>query len=142
MMRFLSRLDHTRIAGAIAQAELKTSGQIRVHVTHRKPGDFEERAHRRFELLGMTGTKNRNGVLIYIAPKIRRFRILGDVGVHEKCGDEFWKTTAAAMETHFRKGEFTEGILAGVARAGAALAEHFPKEAGGVNELPDEVTED
>ena len=142
MIRFLSRLDHTRIAGAIARAEQKTSGQIRVHVTHRKPDDFEQRAQRRFELLGMTATKNRNGVLIYIAPKIHRVRILGDVGVHERCGDEFWKSTAAAIEAHFRKGEFTEGILAGVERAGAALAEHFPREAGSVNELPDEVTED
>src|SRR5215470_8742902 len=117
MSRFLSSLDHTRIAGAIAQAERKTSGQIRVHVTHRKPENFEERARRRFELLGMTATQNRNGVLIYIAPRIRRFRILGDVGVHEKCGDEFWKTTAAAIEAHFRKGEFTDGIVAGVERA-------------------------
>jgi uncharacterized membrane protein len=142
MSRFLSRLDHTRIAGAIAQAEQKTSGQIRVHVTHRKPDDFEARARRRFELLGMTATKNRNGVLIYIAPRIRRFRILGDVGVHEKCGDEFWKTTADAIEAHFRKGEFTDGIVAGVERAGTALAVHFPKEAGAENELPDEVTED
>ena len=142
MRRFLSRLEHTRIAGAIAQAEQKTSGQIRVHVTHRKPDDVEKRAERRFELLGMTGTRHRNGVLIYIAPKARRFRILGDVGVHEKCGDDFWKATAAAMEAHFREGEFTEGIVAGVERVGAALAEHFPKETDAGNELSDEVTED
>lgn len=142
MRRFLSRVDHEQVAGAIARAESKTSGQIRVHVTHRKPDDLEARAQRRFELLGMTRTKLRNGVLIYIAPKARRFRILGDVGVHEKCGDSFWKETSKAMEAHFRKGEFTQGIVAGIERAGAALAEHFPKETGAANELSDEVTED
>jgi uncharacterized membrane protein len=142
MRRFLSRLDHHRIADAIAQAEQKTSGQIRVHVTHRKPDNLEERARRRFELLGMTRTRRRNGVLLYIAPKLRRFQILGDAAVHEKCGDDFWKETASTIEAYFRKGQFTDGIVAGIERVAALLAEHFPKEAGGSNELPDEVTED
>jgi len=141
-MRFLSNLDHNRIAGAISRAEEKTSGQIRVHVTHRKPDSLEQRASRRFQLLGMTQTKNRNGVLLYIAPKAHQFRILGDVGVHEKCGDDFWKSTANAIEAHFRKGQFTEGIVAGVERVGEVLAQYFPKEAGLGNELPDEITED
>jgi uncharacterized membrane protein len=141
-MRFLSGLDHARISKAIALAEERTSGQIRVHVTHRKPDNLEERASRRFQLLGMTQTHNRNGVLLYIAPKAHRFHILGDVGVHERCGDDFWMSTAKTIEAHFRKGEFTEGILAGIDRVGAVLAQHFPKEAGLGNELPNEVTED
>ena len=142
MRRFLSRLDHNRVAGAIARAEQKTSAHIRVHVTHRRPDDLEGRAKHRFELLGMTRTRHRNGVLIYIAPKVRRFQILGDVGVHKKCGDDFWKQTAAAMEAHFRKSQFTDGIIAGIERVGEVLAMHFPKEAVEGNELADEVTED
>lgn len=142
MRHFFSKLDSDRIVGAIAEAERKSSGQIRVHVTHRKPENLEERAERRFEKLGMTRTAHRNGVLIYIAPKLKRFRILGDTGVHEKCGDEFWKETAAEMEEHFRRGEFTEGVVRGIEKAGALLAAHFPREAAVVNELPDEVTED
>ncbi len=142
MKAFFSVLDHDRIVAAIAAAESRTSGQIRVHVTHQRPRNLEERAHRRFELLGMTRTAERNGVLLYIAPNIRKFRILGDVGVHEKCGDEFWKETAAEIESHFRKGEFTEGIVHGVGKAGELLAVHFPRERGAGNVLPDEVTED
>jgi uncharacterized membrane protein len=111
-------------------------------VTHRKPSNLEERARRRFELLGMTRTAHRNGVLIYIAPKLRRFQILGDSGIHEKCGDDFWKETAAGMEELFRRGDFTEGLLHGIAKAGDLLAEHFPRADGDANELPDEVTED
>jgi uncharacterized membrane protein len=142
MKQFLTRLDHERIVAAIAAAEKQTSGQIRVHVTRRKPAYLEDRARQRFEELGMTGTRLRNGVLIYIAPNARRFRILGDSGIHEKCGEEFWKETAGEMEAAFRKGQFTDGIVRAVARAGEILARHFPPEAGGINELPDEVTED
>jgi uncharacterized membrane protein len=142
MRHFFSKLDSDRIVGAIADAEKRSSGEIRVHVTRRKPSDLEERARRRFELLGMTRTAHRNGVLIYIAPKLRRFQILGDSGIHEKCGDDFWKETAAAMEERFRRGDFTEGLLHGIAKVGEILAAHFPREAGDRNELTDEVTED
>ena len=142
MRHFFSKLDHDRIVSAIADAEKETSGEIRVHVTSHKPANLEERAKRRFELLGMTKTSHRNGVLIYIAPKLRRFRILGDSGIHEKCGDDFWKETAEELEAHFRRGEFTEGLVRGIAKVGDVLAAHFPREAQGVNELPDEVTED
>src|SRR5215468_187777 len=103
MRHFLSKLDSDRIVAAIAEAEKKSSAEIRVHVTSHKPANLEERAKRRFELLGMTKTSHRNGVLIYIAPKLRRFRILGDSGIHEKCGDDFWKETAEELEAHFRR---------------------------------------
>ncbi len=142
MRHFFSKIDSDRIVAAIAEAEKKSSGQIRVHVTRRKPTEFEERARRRFELLGMTRTAHRNGVLIYIAPKLRRFTVLGDSGIHEKCGDDFWKATAAAMEEYFRRGEFTEGLEHGIGKVAEALAAHFPRDAGDSNELPDEVTED
>ncbi len=142
MRHFFTKLDSDRIVKAIAEAEKRSSGEIRVHVTRRKPDNLEERAKRRFELLGMTRTALRNGVLIYIAPKLRRFQILGDSGIHEKCGDDFWKETAAEIESHFRKGEFTEGIVRGVAKIGEVLAAHFPRSAGDIDELPDQVTED
>jgi uncharacterized membrane protein len=140
--KFLSKLDSDRIVAAIADAEKRSSGEIRVHITRRKPDNLEERARRRFELLGMTRTAERNGVLFYVAPNLRRFQILGDSGIHEKCGDSFWKETAAGMEEHFRRGEFTEGLIHGIAKAGALLAEHFPRTDADTNELPDEVTED
>jgi uncharacterized membrane protein len=142
MSNFFSKLDSDRIVGAIADAEKRSTGEIRVHVTRRKPSNLEERARRRFELLGMTRTAERNGVLIYMAPKLRRFQILGDSGIHEKCGDDFWKETAAAMEERFRRGDFTEGLVHGIGKIGDVLAAHFPREAADVNELPDEVTED
>ena len=142
MASYFSKFDSERIVAAITAAEMRTSGEIRVHVTRRVPENLEERAARRFELLGMTKTAERNGVLIYIAPRARVFRILGDTAIHEKCGEDFWKEVAAAMEAHFRQGKLTEGVLAGVERVGDVLARHFPRRAKDANELPDELTED
>jgi uncharacterized membrane protein len=142
MPSFFSQLDNDRIVKAIADAESRSSGEIRVHVTHRKPEDLEARARRRFELLGMTKTAERNGVLFYIAPGLRRFQILGDTGIHERCGDDFWKAVAAEIEESFRRGEFTEGILRGVRKVGEVLAAHFPRSAQDRNELPDTIDEE
>lgn len=142
MPSFSSQLDNDRIVAAIADAESASSGEVRVHVTHRKPADLEARARRRFELLGMTKTAERNGVLFYIAPALRRFQILGDVGIHEKCGADFWKDVAAQMEESFRRGEFTEGILRGVQKVGEVLAAHFPRSARDRNELLDTIDEE
>lgn len=141
MSRF-SNFDSDRIVAAIAAAEKTTSGEIRVHVTRRKPDDVETRARRRFEQLGMTRTKGRNGVLVYVAPRARKFRVIGDTAIHEKVGDAFWLAVAAEMEARFRKGEFTEGVIAAVAKVGEVLAAHFPPLPGDVNELPDSIDRD
>jgi uncharacterized membrane protein len=142
MPSFFSQIDNDRIVKAIADAESRSSGEVRVHVTHRKPEDLEARARRRFELLGMTKTADRNGVLFYIAPGSRRFQILGDAGIHEKCGADFWKDVAAEMEESFRRGEFTEGIVRGVQKVGELLAVHFPRSTQDRNELPNAIDEE
>ena len=139
---FFSKLDSDRVVAAIGRAEAGTSGEIRVHVTRREPDDIEARARERFEKLGMAATAERNGVLLYIAPRVRKFQILGDTGIHEKCGDEFWRETAGAMEQAFRRGEFTDGLIAGIERVGELLKEHFPRGTKDRNELPDEIDED
>jgi uncharacterized membrane protein len=142
MAAFFSNAESDRIVAAIAAAEGKTSGEIRVHITNRVPADLEQRAVRRFHLLGMAATKERNGVLLYIAPRAHKFHLLGDLGIHERCGPGFWQEVAAGIETHFRKGEFLDGVLEAVGRIGEALAKHFPMNPHDVNELPDTVTED
>jgi uncharacterized membrane protein len=141
---FLHELDNDRITAAIFAAEERSRGEIRVHVTDRAVEDVEAAARAQFEKLEMTKTAQRNGVLIYVAPASQKFAIIGDKGIHEKCGPEFWTTVAAAMETDFRAGRFTEGILDGVEAAGVQLARFFPREGGppDVNELPDDVTRD
>jgi uncharacterized membrane protein len=140
---FLSQVDQERIVAAIRAAEARSRGEVRVHASSRAVDDAQQEAARQFERLGMTATAERNGVLIYVAPRSQRFAILGDTAIHEKCGAEFWTQVAAAMEHDFREGCFTEGLLKGIAAAGDALARFFPRsEAADRNELPDQVSED
>jgi uncharacterized membrane protein len=140
---FLSQVDQDRIVAAIRAVESSSRGELRVHASSRAVDDAQLEAARQFERLGMTATAERNGVLIYVAPRSQRFAILGDSGIHEKCGPDFWKQVADAMEHDFREGRFTEGLLRGIAVAGDALARFFPRTAAAdVNELPDQVSED
>lgn len=137
----LPKIDHPRVVAAIAAAENTTSGEIRVVVSRRKIAEPIAEAQRQFARLGMKQTAARNGVLILLAPRSRTFAVIGDQGVHEKCGDAFWSELAAAMTDYFKRGDFTAGLVHGIDRAGALLAEHFPRQADDRNELSNDVEE-
>jgi uncharacterized membrane protein len=139
---FINQLAHERIHAAIHGAEAKTSGEIRVMVSHRHAPDPVAAAQQAFLRLGMQGTKHRNGVLIFVAPRSRTFAVIGDEAVHAKCGNGFWQELAAAMTGYFKRGEFTDGLVHGVGRAGELLAAHFPRAPHDRNELPDDIVED
>ena len=141
---FLNALDHERIVKAIGQAEACSRAELRVHVSNQAVSDPQKAAAAQFEKLGMTRTAERNGVLIYVAPRSQKFAIIGDSGIHQSCGQSFWQEVASAMEADFRAGRFTDGIVKGLARTGEALGTHFPRREGvcDVNELKDEVSED
>ena len=124
---FKRQLHHDNVVAAIRDAEQKTTGEIRVYVTHKHVETPVMEAQREFMRLGMANSPQKNGVLIFVAPRSHKFAVIGDKAVHEKCGDEFWRKLAEAMTGYFRKSEFTEGILHGVKKAGELLAEHFPK---------------
>jgi len=67
---------------------------------------------------------------------------LGDEGVHQKCGAEFWEELSKTMRKHFRDGKFTDGIVETIERAGNLLREHYPRAPDDTNELPDSVAHD
>lgn len=139
---FLSQLDHERIVRAIKEAEAKTSGQIRVYVQRGKlPGDPVTAAQEKFHKLGMQATKERNGVLIFVLPRVRKFAVIGDEGIHRKCGDEFWQQLVERMRAHFQKEHFTDALVEAIDEAGKLLARHFPKTSSAQNELSDEIIE-
>lgn len=132
-------IDNAAVVAAIAAAELRTSGEIRVLVSRREAPDPVAAARLQFERLGMTKTAERNGVLIFLAPRSRTFAVLGDTGVHARCGETFWAELASAMTERFRAGDFTAGLVQGIERAGTLLAEHFPRRDDDSDELPNEV---
>jgi uncharacterized membrane protein len=137
MKTFTEEFDSTRIEAAIARAEKKTSGEIRV-VVHRAPTENPvTTAAAEFARLEMHHTRARNAVLILIAPASRTFAIYGDKGINEKCGQDFWNDVAAALRDDFQHGVFTDGIIKAVERVAAALEKHFPYRSGDTNELSD-----
>jgi uncharacterized membrane protein len=138
---FQSAVVQEQVVKAIAAAEQRTSGEIRVVVSRRAVEDPVAEASQEFERLGMTATRQRNAVLIFIAPKSQCFAVIGDEGVHQLCGETFWSDVAAATADHFRAGDFTGGLVLAIERAGALLATHFPRQPDDVDELPNAVVE-
>lgn len=139
---FLHQLRHDEIVAAIQAAETKTSGEIRVFISRKPMDDPVPAAQAHFIELGMDTTREHNGVLIFVAPRAHKFAVVGDTAVHARCGDEFWTLLAQEMSGHFRKSEFTIGIVHGVQKAGELLAKHFPRRPGDTNQLPDAVEHD
>jgi uncharacterized membrane protein len=140
--KFLRELEHDRITRSIKEAEAKTSGQIRVFLQR---GKFEEdalaRAQKKFIQLGMHKTRERNAILIFVAPRAQKFAVIGDEGVHQKCGEKFWQELVEKMRLHFLREEFTDALMEGIESAGELLALYFPKTEPSANELPDEIVE-
>jgi uncharacterized membrane protein len=139
---FLKAVDHDRIVQAIAAAEKRTSGEIRVFISRHKTSDALHAAGLCFTKLQMTRTPLRNAVLIFIAPVSHQFAVVGDTAVHAKCGDNFWHEVVEGMEPSLKRGEFTEALVHGVEKVAALLAAHFPPSADGRNNLPDAVVEE
>ncbi|HEY6152374.1 MAG TPA: TPM domain-containing protein [Candidatus Udaeobacter sp.] len=139
---FLSKLEHDRIIQAIREAEAKTSGEIRVLIQRGKlNSDSFVAARKKFHRLGMHKTRERNAVLIFVAPRVHKFAVVGDKAIHEKCGDEFWQGVVDGMRTHFQNENFSDALVQGVKEIGTVLARHFPKTSEDTNELSDDVIE-
>ena len=139
---FMARLDHKRIVAAIAAAEEKTSGEIRVFIQRGKVADDPLAfAEKKFVDLGMQKTAERNAILIFVAPRAQKFAVVGDEGIHKQCGAEFWQHLVASMRGHFQREEFTDALVEAIETAGKSLAHHFPRQTDDRNELPDQVIE-
>jgi uncharacterized membrane protein len=139
---FLRQLHPATIRSAIAKAERLTSGEIRVFISRHECDDPLAAAQRQFDTLGMANTRLRNAVLLFIAPASQAFAIIGDSGIHEKCGAAFWDIVRAEMTAQFKQRHYLQAILHGIARAGEILAVHFPPDARQPHELSDDVAHD
>ncbi|MEZ5105406.1 MAG: TPM domain-containing protein [Draconibacterium sp.] len=140
VQKYFKEEDKLQIKNAIRVAETNTSGEIRVHVEKYCNGDVLDQATYIFEKLEMHKTKQRNGVLFYLAVEDRKFAILGDAGINQKVPENFWKEISNNVIEKLKKGEFADGISEGIIKAGEQLKEHFPYQDDDVNELSDEIS--
>jgi uncharacterized membrane protein len=134
--------EKQQIVAAIAAAEMKTSGEIRVHIEPRCKGDVLVRAAEVFHKLEMHKTEKRNGVLIYLAHEDRRFAIAGDKGINNVVPADFWDTTKDEMSKYFKQGKFEAGVIHGINEAAKHLEIYFPHTANDKNELSNEISEE
>jgi uncharacterized membrane protein len=126
-MAYLSSAEEAAVVAAIAAAECETSGEIRVHLEKKcAPDQAYQEAVRWFEKLNMHRTESRNGILFFLAPDSHAFAVVGDQGIHEKVGPEFWDRVRDAALAHFREGQLGQGLVAGIESCGEQLHHHFP----------------
>lgn len=138
----LSKIDSDRVVNAIADVENHTSGEIRVVISHvSRIKNAQKFAVREFHRLKMNRTRERNAVLVFIAPVVRQFAVIGDEGIHKKCGEKLWKEAVEKIEGHFRSEQFTEGLVHAIALIGEALKRHFPRHPDDRNKISNEIVE-
>jgi uncharacterized membrane protein len=137
---FFLEEEKQAIINAIKEAELNTSGEIRVHLEGNCKEDVMDRAAFIFEKLKMHATEKRNGVLFYLSVNDNKFAILGDAGINAVTPDDFWNDIKELVLAAFKKGDFVTGLTKGILFAGDALKNKFPYKSDDVNELSDEIS--
>lgn len=138
--KFISKEEQELIVKAIEAAELNTSGEIRVHIESICNGDPVSRAVIVFNKLKMFNTKERNGVLIYLAWKSQKFAIIGDSGINEKVQDNFWDTEKELLLNNLKEGKAAQGIAAAITMAGENLKKYFSYQSDDINEQSNEIS--
>jgi len=137
---FLNEKQEHEVVEAIREAELNTSGEIRVHFEKSLDQDPIKRAQELFYQLEMDKTQFKNGVLFYVAVDDHKFAILGDQGIDNVVPDDFWESIKDEVITEFKKGDHMRGLVLGILHAGEKLKEFFPYGDKDENELSDEIS--
>ena len=137
---FLTPAEEKEIISAIRTAETNTSGEIRIHIEASSEKEHYERALEVFNLLKMYNTKDANAVLIYVAVKDHKFVIYGDKGINAVVPENFWDITKDVIQNQFKQGNFKQGIVDGILKAGLELQSHFPWQTDDENELSNEIS--
>lgn len=131
--------DRLQILAEIKEAEKNTSGEIRLFIEDDCGENVLDRAAFIFKELEMHKTKERNGVLFYLATDSRQFAILGDQGIHSKVEKDFWHAIKHQMQNYFTEGNFLKGLTIGIKMSGDALKKYFPYNKNDKNELSDDI---
>ncbi|MBW7867284.1 MAG: TPM domain-containing protein [Brumimicrobium sp.] len=137
---FFTVAETEEILSAIQNAEKNTSGEIKLHVEKKCIENAIDRAVTVFNELGLEKTKQRNGVLFYIATEDRQFVILGDKGINEKVANGFWDDISDMVIAHFKQQDFKNGLIKGIIMAGEKLKTYFPYQKNDINEISDDLS--
>ena len=138
-MAILSKDEQQRISEAVAAAEKASSGEIIVALQKTVKGEIYEEAKAFFDKKKLYETRDRNGILIFLAFNKHQIAVLGDQGINEKVPEDYWQQIIDEMIGEFKQGNLCEGLVLGVNKIGEKLTELFPYRDDDQNELSDEV---
>lgn len=139
---FLDEAQEQALISAIRKAEKNTSGEIRIHIEKHTDKEALTRGIAVFKALRMHRTKQRNGVLLYVATQSRKFAIVGDRGINKIVPDHFWDAETAMVLSHFKSGAYLKGLAQVVLDIGEKLKHFFPYQSDDINELSDEISKE
>jgi len=100
-----------------------------------------ERAREVFLSKNLQATRERTGVLIFVALEERRAEILADEGIASRVNPEIWSAAVGALTDGMKRGRPAEGFTAAIRLCGEVLAEHFPPGDDNPDELPNALVE-
>ena len=138
---YFNNEEQQHIVSTIREAELQTSGEIRLFIESRcKSGDALQRATELFSKLNMHQTAQRNAVILYIAMKDKKLAVFGDQGIHNIVTDTYWNETVQSLTQNFLAEKYVDGIINAIKDIAEKLRIHFPYlSTTDKNELPDDI---
>lgn len=142
MEEFLTTSEELAVVDEIRIAESATSAEIRVVITNRWILRTERHARRLFLQLGMHRTALRNGVLIVLFARRRRFAVLGDGGINAVVDPGYWERLAGVLSSHLHDGDKSGALIEAIRTLAATMASHFPPGDDNPDELPNAVHRD
>jgi putative membrane protein len=98
-----------------------------------------EAAAREFRARGLSRTRERTGVLIYVAAAEHYTEVVADAGIAAHVDETVWRDTITELVTAIRAGRQVDGLVTAVSRVGAILAQHAPVRESDRDELPNKV---
>ncbi len=104
-----------------------------------KRGRAHDVALREFTARGLTQTRGRTGVLLYIALQERYAEVVTDIGIDGKVDPETWQDIVATLLDAARQDRLREGLIDAVGALGRVLAQYAPPAAEDFDELPNKV---
>lgn len=138
---FLTNEEKKQLVEAVQQAEMRTSGEVRVFIESKcRFVNAVDRAAEIFKNLKMYETQERNATIIYVAVKHRQVAVFGDEGIYKAVGEKYWSELVEKMIAAISQKGLAAGIIQAIYELGEALATYFPYDKGiDKNELPDEI---
>ena len=88
---------------------------------------------------GLTRTRARAGVLIYVSLAEHYARIIVDEGVAEKVPQKDWQNAVDLLTAHMSRDRIADGFIAAIEASGDLLAAHLPPTPDQQNDLPDRL---